>query len=235
MSTIEDATRASGDSKDQKGLKVLFGERLSSTLRDKGLSQADLSRLSGEARSKISAYATGEKMPSVETAITISRALGMSVEQLILGAAAVSQSQSQSAVYAHTVPILDIRLAAGAGAWSTEEIIDGHMVIDDELMRQINRTTTDGLFVAHVDGDSMEPLISDKAPVLIDSHDDRIREGVYAIQFGQDLRIKRLRPGGFGGIDLISENNVYPVERIEGPDLAQFKIIGRALYAWKKL
>lgn len=61
-----------------------FSANLQNALEEKGLSQSDLARLSGESFMNISRYVRGLRIPSAEVAVEIGRALGLTVEQLFL-------------------------------------------------------------------------------------------------------------------------------------------------------
>jgi len=237
MSSVKsDNTSEKEDGQEGSRLKFEFSERLSSLLGEKLWSQSDLSERTGLRPSKISEYVRARVMPNAESAVVLAEAFGVRTEWLVLGHLPKHVHHAdQGEIGYYRVPVLDVRLAAGSGAWNANQIVHGEMIIDDELMREMGRTNTDGLFIAHCDGDSMEPEISDGAPVLIDSRFDRFREGVYAFRYGEHLRIKRLRLAGVGGYEAISANPVYPPERIEGPDLEHFAIIGKALRAWNEL
>ncbi|MDI7773757.1 LexA family transcriptional regulator [Asticcacaulis sp. EMRT-3] len=191
------------------------------------MSQAELSRLTGEGASKINEYSKGRILPSAITAIALAEALDVSVPYLMLGRAGVPDA-------ARSVPILDASHAL-PGERNDLKLYSAQMTLDDHLMRQISRDTTDGLIMVRAEGDSMAPLITDGAHVLIDRQDRRLREGVFALRIGDDLRIKRLRPVGIGGIEMISDNPVYPPERFEGALLSHVAIIGRALWTGTRL
>ena len=59
-----------------------FHERLSKLMKDRGLSQAQLCKISGIATSAMSHYVRGETEPSFTKAILIAKALGCSVDEL---------------------------------------------------------------------------------------------------------------------------------------------------------
>lgn len=208
-------------------LKAQFADRLNLLLRNKGLTQAELSRLAGEGASKINEYSKGRILPSAVTAIALAEALDVSVPFLMLGRAGVADA-------AHSVPILDASRALPASGHDLK-LYTAQMTLDDHLLRQIGRQTTEGLIMVRAEGDSMAPVITDGAHVLIDRLDRRLREGVFAIRIGEDMRIKRLRPVGVGGVEVISDNAIYPPERFEGDMLAAFSIIGRALWTGTRL
>ncbi|MEW5687194.1 MAG: S24 family peptidase [Pseudomonadota bacterium] len=127
------------------------------------------------------------------------------------------------------VPLYDVRLAAGVAKFSEAAKIIAMVPIDGDLLRQIGRTSAEGLGWCGSDGDSMTPTIADGSRVLLDLHDTRLREGVFGFRQENDLRVKRLRRTE-GGIQIISDNPRYPIETLDGASLEreQFQIIGRA-------
>ncbi len=165
--------------------------------------------------------------PSVDVVVRICRTTRSSIDWLLLGTGD-SPVTDDGLV---RVPIYDVKLAAGAGSFIDRERRIGDMPIDKWLLSALNLQSADGLGVLTAQGDSMVPLISDKARVLINFADKRLIEGVFAFRVGDDLRIKRLRPVGLGGVEAISENPVYPPERLSGDVMEHFEIIGRALWA----
>ena len=78
-------TRVITDRDYKQALSKRFGNRVMSLMDEKGLSQAELARRSGTSRSVINTLIKGERNPSLLTALTISRALGGSLDQLVSG------------------------------------------------------------------------------------------------------------------------------------------------------
>lgn len=78
-------TRTITDRDYKQALSKRFGNRVRSLMDEKGLSQAELARRSGTSRSVINTLLKGERNPSLLTALTISRALGSSLDQLVSG------------------------------------------------------------------------------------------------------------------------------------------------------
>ncbi|EGF92461.1 HTH-type transcriptional regulator prtR [Asticcacaulis biprosthecium C19] len=192
-----------------------------------GLSQADLARITGEPRAKISAYANGERFPQADTAIAIADALGVSVPYLILGRGDGPRSLSRM----NDIPLSELRFSAGHG-WVDVGEIEGRVIgFSDDELRALGRTSIHGLKAFRAKGDSMTPTIPDGAPVLVDELDTQLNEGIYAFRVGEHLRIKRLRPVGVGGIEARSDNDHYPPEVFQGADLEHFKILGRVIWA----
>ncbi len=82
-----------------------------------------------------------------------------------------------------------------------------------------------------VKGDSMVPTVGEGDTVLVDTSDTKIRNGrVYALSYGDDLRIKRLFTKLDGTLILHSDNpDAVPRDEELPPELAEqyIRIIGR--------
>lgn len=76
-------------------------------------------------------------------------------------------------------------------------------------------------------GDSMEPSIKDGSIVFFDKSDKNIQKtGIFVLRAQDALFIKRVALGVDGMVELISENAIYPVQRVAPQELF---IIGRVL------
>ncbi|MCL2227573.1 MAG: helix-turn-helix transcriptional regulator [Oscillospiraceae bacterium] len=80
----------------QKGI-VDFNVRLTEKMAERGITQADLCRLTGLASSMVSHYCTGQRMPSVPAALKIASVLNTSVDYLAYGSQRKSQKTSDGA------------------------------------------------------------------------------------------------------------------------------------------
>lgn len=202
---------------------ISFGERLRAALGDtpqvRVRKQADISA------SSMSLYVAGERMPKFLDGIRLARALGVDPVWLATGAGAPNAAASGYL----SVPIYDVRLAAGVAAFAEAADQIGEMPFDRGLLRDIGRANADGLAVFIAEGDSMHPRITDGARVVVDLKDTRLREGIFAFRTGDELRIKRLRRL-VDGIEIRSDNDLYPPEMLIGEAADELKIIGRVLW-----
>lgn len=173
----------------------------------------------------MSLYVAGERMPKFLDGIRLARALGVDPVWLATGAGAPNAAASGYL----SVPIYDVRLAAGVAAFAEAADQIGEMPFDRGLLRDIGRANADGLAVFIAEGDSMHPRITDGARVVVDLKDTRLREGIFAFRTGDELRIKRLRRL-VDGIEIRSDNDLYPPEMLIGEAADELKIIGRVLW-----
>ncbi|NBB51463.1 hypothetical protein GVN24_24570 [Rhizobium sp. CRIBSB] len=172
----------------------------------------------------MSLYLAGERVPKFIDGVRLAVVLGVDPTWLATGRG--SPNAAASGYFA--IPIYDVRLAAGVATFADAAEQIGEMPVDRGLLRDLNRTTADGLAVFIAEGDSMEPKISDGARVLADLRDTRLREGVFAFRTGDELRVKRLRRL-VDGIQIISDNDIYAPELLTGDAADELTIIGRVL------
>lgn len=197
-----------------------FAERLELALggREKGV----IARRARIAPSTFTKYLAGVSEPGAFKAARLAESLGVSLTWLLTGK---GLPNAAAAGYAG-VPVYDVRLAAGCASFAEGARVIGEAPIDQDLLRQLGRTTAEGLGMLEAEGDSMEPTIPDGARVLIDLKDVRLREGIFAFRLDDELRVKRLRRLA-EGIEVLSDNPRYEPERLEGHELERFAVIGR--------
>lgn len=213
--TIEDDDRESARAFSER-LHVAMGTTSQSVV-------AKRARVSVGAMNK---YLNGSE-PGLLKAARLASALNVSLLWLATG---VGHPNAAASGYAE-VPILDVRLAAGAASISEGSQRIGEMPLDYDLLRSIGRSTAEGLVILTAEGDSMEPLIADGARVLADTRDTRLREGIFAFRIGDELRVKRLRRLGADAVEVMSENPRYEPEVLSGEVMEHFAILGRVLWA----
>ena len=214
---------SSSDSEDEHAARG-FAYRLDAALggREKGVT----AKRAQVAPSTLTKYLAGTSEPGAFKAARLAAELGVSLDWLLTGRGVPNAA---AAGYV-SIPIFDVRLAAGAATFADGARQIGEMPFDYQLLRELGRTDADGLGVVEGDGDSMYPTIADGARILLDFKDTRLREGIFAFRLGDELRVKRLRRL-VDGVEIISDNERYPVERLEGDRLEYFQIIGRAKWA----
>ena len=77
----------------------------------------------------------------------------------------------------------------------------------------------------------MEPYLEDGDVVLIDTGQKEVVDNaVYAIRYGDELRIKRLAKRFDGGLLIRSDNPRYAEEALNSSEAAMIDIIGKMLW-----
>ena len=87
------------------------------------------------------------------------------------------------------------------------------------------------LITVDIDGDSMEPRIPNGSVVMLDKPIntlEQVQSGkVYAIRYGNELKIKRLSRRFDGALIIDSDNPQYQREIVEPDQLEHISIIGK--------
>jgi transcriptional regulator with XRE-family HTH domain len=127
------------------------------------------------------------------------------------------------------IPRYDATLAAGCGSWN-----EGRRKIEDMpftaefVQSMIGRRSTAGLSVLEGRGDSMFPTIQDRGLIIVDEHDKRLSDDIFAFVLAGDARIKRFRRLT-SGLQIISDNPRYGMEELRDDEVDGLQVIGRAL------
>jgi len=75
-----------------------FNVRLTEKMTERGMTQADLCRITGLASSMVSHYCTGQRIPSVPVALKIARVLNTTVDYLAYGDAPKTKDDSEGSL-----------------------------------------------------------------------------------------------------------------------------------------
>lgn len=135
------------------------------------------------------------------------------------------------------VPVLDV---AGACAGDVEsqgndnaKIVSAVDFYRPFLRQQSGVTSLGNMDVINTVGDSMEPTISRNSFVLVDKNQCRIySDGVYCLNIGGSIFVKRVQRRPDGSIKVISDNSRYDPFVIEADDSERTIIIGRVVYVF---
>lgn len=122
---------------------------------------------------------------------------------------------------------LDLGASAGPGRLAEEETRRPPAALSPALLRELG-VRAEATSMIRVDGDSMEPTLSDGDEILVDRdrRDVRGRGGIFVIRLDGVLMVKRLRPV-VGGVEVVSDNPAYPA-RPYGRDAVD--VIGRVVW-----
>lgn len=128
-------------------------------------------------------------------------------------------------------------ISAGPGSVA----VDGHekrtLAFSEQWLRKKGYKRK-SLVIIQVHGESMEPRLSDGDVALINTADKEIIDHrIYALRYGDDLRIKRLSRRYDGAIVISSDNPLpeYRDEVVPASDFGQLQIIGRAVWVGGEL
>ena len=134
------------------------------------------------------------------------------------------------------IPLLDVRASAGHGSMAEVEARHARFGFDERWLRKLTASRPSNLSVIRVDGDSMEPTLSDGDEVMVDQSDGlaRLRDGIYVIRNDDALVVKRVALGPQGKqISIVSDNPAYPTW--SDVDRRSIHIIGRIVWFGRKV
>ena len=165
-----------------------------------GISKAYISLLEKNRHPK-----TGKEIsPSIQCIRQAAQGMNMGFDDLFAlldGKVEVNTPQQSQAIPARKIPVLG-RVAAGIPINAITEIIDTEEISED-------MTKTGDFFALQIQGDSMEPKISNGDVVIVRQQDDaETGDTVIALINGDDAVCKRLRKYK-EGLELISTNPSY--------------------------
>lgn len=130
------------------------------------------------------------------------------------------------------IPHVDVKFSAGNGRLVEFEPAS-KMTGCAQRMEWFHKkkVSPKNLVEVDVDGDSMEPRIPNGSVVIIDKSINSLEQvqnrKVYAIRYGDELKIKRLSRRYDGGLIIDSDNPNYEREIVEPNQLEHISIIGR--------
>ncbi len=116
----------------------------------------------------------------------------------------------------------------------------GTVVLDDaevtpirlgkELIKSVLKTDPENLKLFKASGDSMEHVITDNDLLLVDvSRTDFNNGGIFVLTINNDWFVKRLRLRVTGELDIISDNDKYPMETLQPDSNVEICVKGRVI------
>lgn len=219
---------------------------------------AEFARRARVSDSAMRAYVDGDSLPGWENAVKIARTLGKDlnwfadwshpIDQLAEGLLDVTHQVGRAIARRREhhpedfvlLPLYDVRAAAGHGAWNDAERVKKMLAFRREWIATDLRASPDALVLIYVDGDSMEPTLSDGDVVMVDRLQVEVRsDSIYVFTQDGALLIKRLQRLPAGRFLVISDNERfgrYELDRssFEG-DSPIARMIGRVVWGGVRL
>tara|TARA_A100001391_G_scaffold50885_1_gene30990 strand:+ start:55116 stop:55856 length:741 start_codon:yes stop_codon:yes gene_type:complete len=128
------------------------------------------------------------------------------------------------------IPKFEVSASAGGGALTMNEQVDGVLAFRHDWLRRrgINPEAAAALTAR---GDSMEPTIRDGDTLLVDTSIDQVMDnGIYVVVIGGLVVVKRVHLSRDGSLTLLSENTVYPAERVPAGEVPDLIFAGRVMW-----
>ena len=178
-------------------------------------------------------------MPSADKALRIAEVCNVDVRWLVFGTDPVSTDDSERERERNT-------RIAGDGDSSGHIVVSGHSMghpltgdrnIVDHLafkpgwVRDRMGIEPGNLLLVEASGDGMAPTIRDRDLVLVDTSISRVRDaGVYVLDVGGDLCIKRIEKKLDGSMIVRSDNSLYSPESVAAENVGSLRIIGQVIW-----
>jgi phage repressor protein C with HTH and peptisase S24 domain len=239
-------------------LSRFFFDRLAEVLQ--GHSVADFARNAKLPYSAMRNYADRRSLPGVANFVKIARAAGKSLDWFAppdwtqdIGHIAdaledvttqagreIARRRQQQPEDFCMVRLYDVRASAGSGAWNDSERVKTSLAFRREWIASDLRVAPDKLMLVYVDGDSMEPTLSDGDVVMVDkSQRELTRPGVYVFLQEGALMIKRLQAMPGQRVLVLSDNERFARYELSATDFegesARASMIGRVVWSGIRL
>jgi phage repressor protein C with HTH and peptisase S24 domain len=219
------------------GVDNEFRRRLRLIMQQFG-SVADLAKAVGVSDNAIYKWVSGRGQPGMTSLVSLAQAAGVSVEWLATG-------RGESNKVALDVPKIQEAVGVGNVAMTREKVAPGSFyelqntqIVDflnfqsDWLRRHLEVGPTQVALI-EVIGDAMSPSIDNGDLCLIDLRAVRAsHDGLYALQHGSDLSVKRLQREPDGTIMIRSDNPAYSPQRAQPQEITPF---GRVIWIGRKV
>lgn len=207
-----------------------LGERIRYARERAGLSQAALAQVVGIKQQSLSALESG-RTQTTSKIVELAFSLNVPVVWLAQGRGEPTTHLGDADGHGEPLWVMDVvdesdpdtpipqsgQVVAYSDAWLAAEGIDPGWV----------RAWT-------MQGDAMEPTLQDADSVAVNTADTTIVDGrIYAIQFDDAVRLRRLRQGATGDLIIMSDNPDkarYPDEVLVRTERSALKILGRAIH-----
>ena len=194
-----------------------FRSRLALVMAEKNIKAAELSRLTGISKPRLSQYKNGVYVPKADAICAIARALGVS-EAYLLGTTDIPEARSGGKY--KVLPVVG-QIACGYPVFANEE--DGGTVYTD--------ADTDADFCLIAKGDSMKDARINSGDTVFIKKAETVNNGeIAAIIINDEATLKRIYyyPES-SKLMLISENSNYEPMVYSGDELEKIRIIGKAV------
>ncbi|WP_139305893.1 XRE family transcriptional regulator [Paracoccus sanguinis] len=186
-------------------------------------------------KSAIEKWRKGGADPSLSNVLAIAAASGVDPAWLATGSAPPAAVPAKAREDFPSVPRYDVALSAGHGAFiERAEQLDSIPFTAEFFARRLGRGPK-GLAIVDARGDSMEPTISDRDLVMIDTTDTQLAPAIWAFTLDDSVLVKRLQPMQAGAVQVASDNPAYAPFMIDRAESDGFHLIGRVVWVGRVL
>jgi phage repressor protein C with HTH and peptisase S24 domain len=228
--------------------EISFRERIK-VLIDLAGSAEKLAKKAGISARVIGKYLAEESDPSRGRLVSLARASDVSIAWLAdgegpmrRGDALISSDHSVHYVSGELgeefvlVPRYEVAASAGGGSIVHSEQIVDYLSFKAEWIRNGLGLSEKDLALINVQGDSMEPTLSNNDLILIDMRTRQVQDNsVYVIQFNGALLVKRIQRKLDGSVIVKGDNPVYEQEVLQAGAQSQLNVIGRVVWCGRRM
>ena len=134
------------------------------------------------------------------------------------------------------VPRYKVAASAGGGSIIHSEQIVDYLSFRADWVRNSLGVAVQDLALINVKGDSMEPVLSNEDLILVDMRIRGVEDNaIYVLQFNGVLLVKRLQRRFDGSVVIMSDNPRYTPETLVGDAVEALKVIGRVVWAGRRM
>ena len=206
-----------------------FKDRLNMLLEHKNVSQRQLALAIGISPQSVQQWAKGLAKPSSDRVESVAEFFDVTPSYLMFGEEVAGQELDDGTV---SIPVLNVRGSCGINHAITDmvEMVKLLRVAKKWLVEKVGMVNFKKLHIITAVGDSMSPTFSDGDFVIVDtSKTEVIGDGVYAVQAGGGIFIKRVQRKLDGGVTLLSDNEKYKPMDVPVEDLESMSVIGKCI------
>jgi phage repressor protein C with HTH and peptisase S24 domain len=121
------------------------------------------------------------------------------------------------------------KLSAGNGLFVTDDRFTDHYHFRADWLHSVCQPN--GAILMDVEGESMHPTIKDKDTILIDRMNTNFSDDkIFAVRYGDTVKVKRLRRNISGQVDVISDNNDKNQYKTETVNPEELQVLGRVVW-----
>ena len=195
------------------------------------LSQEELSKALKIGKRTLIDYEKGESEPKASTLLSIAENCNVDEWWLLTGKGEMTPNSAVNGTDQSLMNIQRIAHKASAGAGNHLESIDRFEVVETmTVSRSFLKTPPNGtLRMITVDGYSMVPMLYPDTMVLFDEHPEWKGDGLYILNWRNELMVKLLQIDPKGALHIKSVNKDYESWTVEPDDQSVFQIVGKVL------
>lgn len=237
--TFRENSRSLGGMDDNPEIEDSFVLGLRAVMDLRGEKAAPLAERAGLGITAIRDLFRKASSPKISTALAISDAMGLTIDQVIAAGrggvvVGVAPALPASGAAGALVPVFDVAASAGNGAHVEGEDVICNMAFDSDFLKRMTDAKPKDLAIIRVKGHSMEPALLDDDHVLVDRTKTNLSyDGLFVIRFDDALHVKRIgRSATRGNVMVISDHPSY--RDLDMPK-ADLDVIGRVLWVGRKV